>query len=117
MKFLVDAQLPKTLSDYLNQLGYDSIHTLDLPDQNHTTDIQIARLAANEERIVISKDADFLESFLVKSEPKKLIIVKTGNITNRQLIDLFAANLKIIIEMITRSNLIEINKTEIAEHG
>ncbi|RUA28230.1 MAG: hypothetical protein DSY77_16240 [Bacteroidetes bacterium] len=116
MKFIVDAQLPKSLSDFLNDKGFDSIHTLDLPNQNKTADSQIAAVANNENRIVISKDVDFLESFLVKSEPRKLIMVKTGNIVNRALIKIFENNLDIIIQMISRSNLIEINRNEIAEH-
>jgi predicted nuclease of predicted toxin-antitoxin system len=116
MKFIVDAQLPKTLSDFLIQKGFDSIHTLDLPDKNKTKDIQVVRIAYEENRIVISKDIDFLESFLIKSEPHKLIMVKTGNITNKQLIKIFESNLGLIIKMISRSNLIEIGKTDIAEH-
>ncbi len=38
MKFIVDAQLPKSLSDLLNSRGFDSIHTLDLPNKNSTSD-------------------------------------------------------------------------------
>ena len=117
MKFIVDAQLPKSLSDFLNQKGFESIHTLDLPERNKTKDGQIAKLANREERTVISKDVDFLESFLIKSEPKKLIVVRTGNIPNRQLISIFEENLETIIQMISRSNLLEISRTEIAEHG
>ena len=116
MKFLIDAQLPKSLSDFLNSKGFDSIHTLDLPNKNKTKDKQIAQIATEENRIVISKDNDFLESYLVKSEPNKLIIVRTGNIPNNHLIQIFNKNLDLIIDMISRSNLIEINKTDIAEH-
>lgn len=117
MKFLVDAQLPKALSDFLNLQGFDSIHTLDLPVRNKTTDKAIAKLANEEGRIVISKDIDFLESFLLKAEPRKLIMVKTGNIPNRELIKLFDKNLHTVIQMISGSNLVEISSTEIAEHG
>lgn len=116
MKFLVDAQLPKSLSDFLNHRGYDSIHTIDLPNKNRTKDSQIAKLANEEGRIVISKDIDFLESFLLKSEPQKLIIVKTGNIVNRELIKIFEENFLTIIHLISRSKLIEIGKNDIIEH-
>ena len=115
MRFLVDTQLPKSLAAFLNQQGFDALHTLGLPDQNKTKDGQIARLATIENRVVISKDSDFLESFLIKSEPRKLIIVKTGNISNRQLLKLFEDNLHIIINMISRSSLVELSRTEIAE--
>lgn len=117
MKFIVDAQLPKTLSDFLNQQGYDAIHTLDLPNRNRTKDSQIAKLANEEGRVVITKDLDFLESFVLKSEPQKLILIKTGNIPNKQLIKLFDENLATIIQLISRSNLLEISRTEIAEQG
>jgi predicted nuclease of predicted toxin-antitoxin system len=116
VKFIVDAQLPKALSEFLNESGFESIHTLDLPEKNQTVDSRIAAIANEENRIVISKDVDFLESFLIKSEPRKLIMVKTGNIVNRQLIKIFEDNIAIIIQMISRSNLIEITTTEIAEH-
>lgn len=41
MKFIVDAQLPKSLSDFLNQKDLDSIHTLELPGKITTSDQQI----------------------------------------------------------------------------
>lgn len=116
MKFLVDAQLPRSLSTFLNQKGFESIHTLDLPDKNNTKDNYIARLANEENRVVITKDSDFLESFLIKSEPRKLIIIKTGHVSNKNLIKLIENNLDLLIQIISRSNLIEISSTEIAEH-
>ncbi|MBT0810076.1 DUF5615 family PIN-like protein [Litoribacter ruber] len=116
MKFLVDAQLPKSLSDFLVKKGFDSIHTLELPDKNNTTDRQILEVATKDKRIVISKDADFLESFIINSQPRKLILVKTGNLPNNQLLGIFDRNLEVLISMISRSNLIEINSAEIVEH-
>ena len=65
---------------------------------------------------MITKDLDFLKSYILKGEPEKLILIKTGNIINQQLIQLFNDNLNIIIKLISRSNLIEISKNEIAEH-
>lgn len=116
MKFIVDAQLPKSLSDLLNYRGFDSIHTLDLPNKNATSDKEITEIAINEKRIVISKDNDFLESFLLNSTPEKLIVVRTGNTPNSILLKIFDNNLELIKSMISRSNLIEITRNEIAEH-
>ncbi len=116
MKFIVDAQLPKSLSDLLNQLGYDLIHTLDLPDKNLTQDGFITELAIQEDRVVITKDSDFLQSYLIKSEPQKLILVKTGNIHNRILLKIFEDNFNVIINLLSRSNMIEIGQTKITEH-
>jgi len=115
MKFIVDAQLPKTLSDFLNTKGFDSIHTLELPDKNSTTDKKIIKISNEQRRVIITKDDDFLESFIIKAEPRKLIMVKTGNISNIQLIEIFNLNLDMVITMISRSNLVEIGKTNLAE--
>lgn len=57
MKFIVDAQLPKSLSDFINEQGYDSVHTLELPNKNNTTDQEIIEISNAENRVVISKDA------------------------------------------------------------
>ena len=117
MKFIVDAQLPKSLSDFLKSAGFDAIHTLDFPDKNKTKDSQIVIRAINENRTVITKDNDFLDSYLLKAEPRKLIMVKTGNIPNSELIEIFRKNLNKIISILSISNLIEINQTEIIEQS
>jgi predicted nuclease of predicted toxin-antitoxin system len=117
LKFLVDAQLPKSLSELLKQRGYDSIHTLDLPNSNATTDRQIIELSTLEQRIVITKDSDFLESYLISGKPTKLVLVRTGNVSNKILLQLFDKNFHIITAMLQKSNLIELSATEITEHG
>jgi predicted nuclease of predicted toxin-antitoxin system len=65
MRFVVDAQLPKSLSDLINSKGYDSIHTLDLPKANATQDHEILELCIRENRVVMTKDNDFLDSYLL----------------------------------------------------
>ncbi len=63
MNFLVDAQLPQRLANQLRAVGHDVVHTLDLPNRNRTTDDEINRIAEREQRIVVTKDADFVNSF------------------------------------------------------
>jgi len=116
MKFIVDAQLPKYLSDFIVSKGFNSIHTLELPDQNKTQDNLICRLAADEQRIVISKDADFLEWYLVKKEPPKLLIVKTGNIKNKELLEIFESQFNFVTELFSKHDLIELTRSEIIVH-
>jgi predicted nuclease of predicted toxin-antitoxin system len=60
MKFLVDAQLPRSLASWLSSMGHDASHTLDLPLQNKTSDQQIVEIAEREGRVVITKDHDFV---------------------------------------------------------
>ena len=35
MRFIIDAQLPLALSKYLENKGFDVIHTVDLPNSTH----------------------------------------------------------------------------------
>lgn len=116
MKFIIDAQLPKSLSSFLNSVGHDSIHTIDLPEHNKIKDTEIIIISENENRIVISKDNDFLESFLLMERPKKLIMINTGNIRNVELISIFENNIDIISKSIEENSLIEINRTELIVH-
>lgn len=113
MKFIVDAHLPKTLAYLLRERGFDVVHTSEMPSGNDTIDDEINRLSLAENRIVISKDADFYNSFTAKKEPYKLLHVKTGNIRNSQLIELFDKNLKLILKELNESSVVQISQTHI----
>lgn len=116
MKFLVDAQLPLRLSRLLQLAGYDAIHTRDLPEQNQTTDEEINAVSIQERRIVITKDTDFFDSFLIRQVPYKLLYVTTGNITNSELNALFLDNLPQLIDLFQEHSMIEISRDTIIVH-
>jgi predicted nuclease of predicted toxin-antitoxin system len=116
MKFLVDAQLPVRLARLLQTAGYDAIHTKDLPQQNATTDTEINAISIQESRVVISKDTDFLNSFLIRQQPYKLLQLTTGNITNAELEALFFNNLPQLVELFQQHSLIEMSRDAIVVH-
>lgn len=96
MKSIVDAQLPRRLVHVLRGFGWDVVHTLDLPLGNRTPDSQIADIADTEERFVITKDADFVHSHLLRGKPRRLILVATGNVSNSALVSLFTIHIRSI---------------------
>jgi len=116
MKLLVDAQLPRRLIYRFREAGYDCIHTLDLPDKNRTTDDAIIAIANQEERIVVTKDADFVSTLLLYGRPKKLLLISTGNITNSELEQLLCASLPKIAEAFTTNAFIEITRSALIWH-
>lgn len=116
MRVLVDAHLPKRLAEILSAHDIESKHTLDLPKMNETPDHEIIQIADQEDRIVISKDSDFLDNYILDGSPKKLLIVSTGNINNQSLIQLFEKNLKTLKTLFEESSVIEINEEEIQVH-
>ncbi|WP_242040254.1 DUF5615 family PIN-like protein [Anabaena subtropica] len=95
MKFLVDAQLSVRLADFLRVSNYDTIHTRDLPEKNSTSDIEINAISIQQNRISITKDSEFVNSFLTIKQPHKLLLITTGNISNSELENLFSSNLYI----------------------
>jgi predicted nuclease of predicted toxin-antitoxin system len=113
IRFLVDAQLPKKLARLLEEAGYDTFHTLDLPEGNRTKDQEINRRSIEEKRIVVTKDEDFVESLLISDKPYKLLIVRTGNITNRELLALVERSIPRITQAFLENRLIEITQDKL----
>ena len=116
MKFLVDAHLPLHLAYRLQDAGYDTIHTHDLPLENRTPDGAVNQISMDEKRIVITKDADFVNSFMIARRPYKLLLVSTGNIKNSELEPLFLQNIEQIVEAFATYDFIEIDRTLIIFH-
>ena len=116
MKFLIDAHLPRRLIYRLREAGYDAKHTLDLPLGNRTPDSEINKISLSEKRIVITKDADFVNSFLISGKPYKLLLISTGNIKNRALEALLLKHLDDIGEGFKTFNFIEISRAVLIYH-
>ena len=117
MKFLVDAQLPRRMTTWLTAAGCDAVHTLDLPDGNRTSDEQINDLAAREQRVVVTKDADFVDSHLLASRPGKLLLISTGNISNRELETLMVPLLPDIVREFQANSFLELGRAGLVVRG
>jgi predicted nuclease of predicted toxin-antitoxin system len=78
VKFLVDNQLPQALAEHLCRRGHDCQHVLDA-GLSGASDIAICRYAEAQERILITKDEDFL---YLSNQPKskiRLVWIRLGN--------------------------------------
>jgi predicted nuclease of predicted toxin-antitoxin system len=117
MKFIVDAQLPRRLARELAASGHDAAHTLDFPTGNRTPDGDINVKAVREGRIVVTKDNDFVTSFLLRGIPPKLLLVSTGNISNDALSKLFAANLTALENAFGQHDFVELSASAITIHA
>ena len=115
MKFLVDAQLPKRFVGWLETQGHDAIHTSDLPLKNATPDRDVIACAIKEARVVVTKDDDFVQAFLLNGEPA-LLLISTGNISNRNLENLLRANLSAVAKAFEDHRFIEITSDGLITH-
>jgi predicted nuclease of predicted toxin-antitoxin system len=113
MKFVVDAHIPPRLCRVLGQRGHDAVHTSELPAGNATNDRAINQASIDDRRIVISKDADFFFSHLLQGRPWKLLLVRTGNISARDLCELFERNMPAIEAALRDYSLVEIDRSAV----
>lgn len=111
MKFLVDAHLPVRLCHYLVSKGHDAMHVSTLPRGFEIPDAEITAWADSDERVVVTKDADFVNSHLVVGRPARLLIIKTGNISNAGLIEVFDALLAEIVVAFRAAAFVELRRT------
>ena len=116
IRCLVDAQLPRRLALALQHTGLDVVHTLDLPLGNATPDSDIIAASLEQERVVITKDADFVQSFLLHGRPHKLLLVSTGNITNDELLALFEMRRVELVDLLASSSFVEMTRDLLIVH-
>ena len=99
MKFICDVHMPIRLSKFLGTHAVESIHINQVLNGSSTSDQRISEYADQNDYIVITKDTDFRNSYLLNRTPRKLIRVCLGNIANDRLIQRFENQLATIRQM------------------
>lgn len=112
MRFIIDAHLPKSLVKIFSDLGQEAIHTSELPEGNATKDIDTISVAA-EDGIIVSKDEDFYQSFLLFGKPPQLVHIKVGNMRLKELNSLFTNIAPKIIDLLGQHDLLEVHHDQI----
>lgn len=109
--------MPRRLARALTDWGHPCVHTRDLPLGNRTGDSSLIQLADREGRVVVTKDRDFVVSFLIRGAPQKLLLVTTGNVTNDDLIATFQRNVSQIERLFDTARFIEMDRTRLIVHA
>ena len=105
------------MAGWFSAAGCDAIHTLDLPDGNRSTDEQVIDQAELDGRVVVSKDADFVNSHLVSGRPSKLLLVSNGNISNTELGQLLVPLIPVLITAFQRHVFVELTRSGVIIRG
>lgn len=117
MKLLIDAQLPRRMAAWFADAGFDAVHTLDLPRGNRTPDLLVLSVSEREERILVTKDADFVNEHILRGRPKKLLLISTGNLSNRELEALFLRALPDLTKAFETNSFIEVGRSGVITRG
>ena len=84
MNFLVDSQLPPLLARWISARGHQAVHVFELGLDSDDDSI-IWRHAQKEKAVIISKDEDFADRWLLNDEGVSLVWIRKGNCSNRAL--------------------------------
>jgi predicted nuclease of predicted toxin-antitoxin system len=82
VNFLVDAQLPPALARWIASQSHRAAHVFDIGLQT-ADDPMIWERARKESTVIISKDEDFVDHWLLSAEPVQLVWIRKGNCSNR----------------------------------
>ena len=85
MNFLVGAQLPPALARWLTEQGHQAVHVERL-GLLRAEDAAIWKRALDDGLIIVTKDEDFVDRWLVSSERPVLVWIRRGNCSNQALI-------------------------------
>ena len=115
LRFIVDTQLPPALSGFFRSKNFDATHVVDYPMGALTADNEIISIAVSENRIIVSKDFDFFDYFLLKNYPPSILLLQLGNIKNRDLFLFMENNIDAICELFEENikRMILINQQKI----
>lgn len=85
MRFLIDNQLPIALAMHLRERGHDCLHVLDL-HLEEADDRFLWEYCIRENRILLSKDWDFIYLAIRPGDAGRLGWLRVGNCRNETLI-------------------------------
>lgn len=101
MKLLFDQNVSPKLVDSLKNLFPDSVHVQDV-GLDRAIDIDIWNYAKQNNFIILSKDADFVEQSLLTGYPPFVIWLRSGNCTTTDITKILTENYLIIKELIEK---------------
>ncbi|MCB0581315.1 MAG: DUF5615 family PIN-like protein [Phaeodactylibacter sp.] len=109
------SQLPRKLSNKLDELGADSIHVSHYLAGHLFDDVEIKEIAIEQDRIIVSKDIDFHNHFVLKGSPPRILLLKVGNISNKDLLNFIDRHYPEISSFFEQgSNMIVMDRESIA---
>ena len=95
MKFLFDENLPPRLPRLLADLFPDSLHVRDV-GMKATGDPIVWDYAKDNDFMIVSKDADMHDLSLVFGNPPKVVWIRLGNCSTRQVEELLRRDFGVI---------------------
>jgi predicted nuclease of predicted toxin-antitoxin system len=96
MKVVCDVHISFKIVRFFEQKGIEAIHVNNILQGDVSSDASITDYANENDFVVVTKDADFQDSYFLAKKPKKLLKINLGNISTKKLIEILENNLSSI---------------------
>ncbi len=106
--FLIDANLPKQFSFFNNE---NFTHVQDINPRMSDSDIW--NYAIQNNKVIMTKDADFYERSISSEVKPKVIYFQLGNMTLSELHNFFEVNWEIITDYLKETSLVIVRRENI----
>jgi predicted nuclease of predicted toxin-antitoxin system len=107
-QFLVDVNLPKRFSFFNSPLF---THIVDIDP--FMTDQQVWNYAIENDKVILTKDADFYDKFMSSEISPKVIYFQLGNLSLKELHDFFITNWDEILSLLENGSMLIVRKDQI----
>ncbi len=81
-----------------------------------TAFFRVIEIADREKRVVVTKDDDFVQSYLVTGHPERLPLVSTGNTSNDVLEQLVRTHVGTIASALAGATFVELGRNALTVH-
>jgi len=108
--------IDEILADYEDIERDDVLAALAYARPDWTPNIRSTCLLVIGRQIIVTKDADFVQSFLVTGRPSRLLLISTGNIANSELERLMRAHFGRIVQASTQHRFVELGRDALVIH-
>jgi predicted nuclease of predicted toxin-antitoxin system len=113
VKFLIDSSLSPTIAKGLKQAGHDAVHLRSYGMQS-ASDIEVFKLTADQDRILISADTDFGTLLALWHDKKpSVILLHHPQKSPQSQLALLIANLPAIEEALEHGSIVMLEATRI----
>ena len=84
---------------------------------NRTPDADLIEIADADDRVLVTKDDDFVQARMLTGRPRKLWLITTGNIDNTRLQALIEETLPQVELGFGNATFVELSRTHLAVRG